>query len=233
MTLGSWRDRLLGVLSDPSLALLLMMVGIYGLVFEFMNPGFVAPGVIGGVSLLLALWGLQMLPINYTGLALILLGIAFFVAEAFVPSYGALGLAFTLALKATVLGLLLRHSPALAAAALVWAHAVSRAAAVALLATLPYAGDAEHAKAKPMAQRARAADAAVALGWIAVLGIGLSLGPVAPRSLLLSALCAAGVAAWCARWFLRRLGGYTGDTLGATQQWAELAMYLALAAAHG
>lgn len=88
----SWRDRLLGVLSDPSLALLLMMVGIYGLVFEFMNPGFVAPGVIGGVSLLLALWGLQMLPINYTGLALILLGIAFFVAEAFVPSYGALGL---------------------------------------------------------------------------------------------------------------------------------------------
>ena len=69
-----------------------MMVGIYGLIFEFMNPGFVAPGVIGGVCLLLALWGLQMLPINYTGLALILLGIAFFVAEAFVPSYGALGL---------------------------------------------------------------------------------------------------------------------------------------------
>lgn len=88
----NWRDRLLGALSDPSLALLLMMVGIYGLIFEFMNPGFVAPGVIGGVCLLLALWGLQMLPINYTGLALILLGIAFFVAEAFVPSYGALGL---------------------------------------------------------------------------------------------------------------------------------------------
>ncbi|SFN23882.1 nodulation protein NfeD [Variovorax sp. OV329] len=88
----NWRDRLLGALSDPSLALLLMMVGIYGLVFEFMNPGFVAPGVIGGVCLLLALWGLQMLPINYTGLALLLLGIAFFVAEAFVPSYGALGL---------------------------------------------------------------------------------------------------------------------------------------------
>ncbi|HWK82121.1 MAG TPA: NfeD family protein, partial [Caldimonas sp.] len=58
----------------------------------FMNPGFVAPGVIGGVCLLLALWGLQMLPINYAGLGLILLGIAFFVAEAFVPSYGALGI---------------------------------------------------------------------------------------------------------------------------------------------
>ena len=89
---ADWRDRLLAAVSDPSLALVLMMIGVYGLLFEFMNPGYVAPGVIGGVSLLLALWGLQMLPINYAGLALILLGIAFFVAEAFVPSYGALGL---------------------------------------------------------------------------------------------------------------------------------------------
>lgn len=87
-----WRGRLLAVISDPSLALVLMMIGVYGLIFEFMNPGFVAPGVIGGVCLLLALWGLQMLPINYAGLGLILLGIAFFAAEAFVPSYGALGL---------------------------------------------------------------------------------------------------------------------------------------------
>jgi len=87
-----WRGRLLAVISDPSLALVLMMIGIYGLLFEFMNPGFVAPGVIGGVCLLLALWGLQMLPINYAGLALILLGTAFFVAEAFLPSYGVLGI---------------------------------------------------------------------------------------------------------------------------------------------
>jgi membrane-bound serine protease (ClpP class) len=87
-----WRGRLLAVISDPSLALVLMMIGIYGLLFEFMNPGFVAPGVIGGVCLLLALWGLHMLPISYAGLALILLCIAFFVAEAFVPSYGVLGL---------------------------------------------------------------------------------------------------------------------------------------------
>jgi len=86
-----WRGKLLAVISDPSLALVLMMIGVYGLLFEFMNPGFVVPGVVGGVCLLLALWGLQMLPINYAGLALILLGIAFFVAEAFVPSYGALG----------------------------------------------------------------------------------------------------------------------------------------------
>src|SRR5882672_4360700 len=86
-----WRGRLRAVISDPSLALVLMMIGVYGLLFEFMNPGSVAPGVIGGVCLLLALWGLQMLPINYAGLGLILLGIAFFVAEAFIPSYGVLG----------------------------------------------------------------------------------------------------------------------------------------------
>jgi len=87
-----WRSRLLSVISDPSLVLILMMLGVYGLLFEFMNPGFVAPGVIGGVALLLALWGLQMFPVNFAGLALILLGIAFFVAEAFLPSYGALGI---------------------------------------------------------------------------------------------------------------------------------------------
>jgi membrane-bound serine protease (ClpP class) len=87
-----WRGKLLAAISNPSVALVLMMIGIYGLLFEFMNPGFVAPGVIGGVCLLLAMWGLQMLPINYAGLALILLGIAFLVAEAFVPSYGVLGL---------------------------------------------------------------------------------------------------------------------------------------------
>ncbi|MFZ2651252.1 MAG: nodulation protein NfeD [Burkholderiaceae bacterium] len=89
---ADWRNRLLSVLTDPSLALILMMVGIYGLLFEFSNPGFVLPGVVGGICLLMALFALQMLPVNYAGLALILLGVAFLVAEAFVPSYGALGL---------------------------------------------------------------------------------------------------------------------------------------------
>ena len=89
---ADWRSRLLAVIADPNLALILMMIGIYGLLFEFSNPGFVAPGVIGAISLLLALFALQMLPINYAGLALILLGIGFFIAEAFVPSYGTLGL---------------------------------------------------------------------------------------------------------------------------------------------
>jgi membrane-bound serine protease (ClpP class) len=85
------RDRLLATISDPSLALLLMLVGIYGLLFEFMSPGAILPGMLGGVCLLLGLWGLQMLPLNYAGLALVLLGITFLVGEALVPSHGALG----------------------------------------------------------------------------------------------------------------------------------------------
>jgi membrane-bound serine protease (ClpP class) len=87
-----WRTQLLSVITNPSLALVLMMVGIYGLVFEFANPGLVAPGVIGAICLLLALFALQMLPVNYAGLALILLGLGLLAAEAFVPSFGALGL---------------------------------------------------------------------------------------------------------------------------------------------
>ena len=87
-----WRSHLLSVITNPSLALLLMMVGIYGLVFEFSNPGMVAPGVVGAICLVLALFALQMLPVSYAGLALILLGIAFLVAEAFLPSFGVLGL---------------------------------------------------------------------------------------------------------------------------------------------
>ena len=87
-----WRTKLLSVLTDPSLALILMMVGIYGLLFEFSNPGFVVPGVVGGICLLMAMFAFQMLPVNYAGLGLILLGVGFLVAEAFVPSYGALGL---------------------------------------------------------------------------------------------------------------------------------------------
>lgn len=87
-----WRTRLLMVLTDPSVAVILMMIGIYGLLFEFMNPGFVLPGVLGGICLLIGLYALQLLPINYAGVALILLGVAFLIAEAFVPSFGALGL---------------------------------------------------------------------------------------------------------------------------------------------
>jgi len=88
----NWRERLLATITDPNVAYILMLLGIYGLFFELANPGFVLPGVIGGICLLLALFAFQALPVSVAGLALLLLGIAFMVAEAFVPSFGALGL---------------------------------------------------------------------------------------------------------------------------------------------
>ncbi|MBK1727295.1 NfeD family protein [Halorhodospira neutriphila] len=87
-----WRNRLLAVLTNPNVAYILMLVGIYGIIFELANPGALVPGVIGGISLLLALYAFQALPIAYAGLGLIGLGIAFMIAEAFAPSFGVLGL---------------------------------------------------------------------------------------------------------------------------------------------
>lgn len=87
-----WRSRLLAVITDPSMAYILLLVGIYGLFFEFSHPGFVLPGVAGIISLLLALFAFQLLPINYAGLGLIILGIAFMVSEVFVSSFGVLGI---------------------------------------------------------------------------------------------------------------------------------------------
>ena len=105
-----WRSRLLSVVADPSLALILMLLGIYGLLFEFSHPGFVLPGVVGGISLLLALFALQMLPVNYAGLGLIFLGIAFLVAEAFVPS-GVLGIGGVISLAAGAVLLIDSQTP--------------------------------------------------------------------------------------------------------------------------
>jgi len=86
-----WRSHFLAVITDPNVALILLMIGMYGLFFEFANPGFVLPGVAGAISLLLGLFAMQMLPINYVGLTLVFLGIAFLIAEAFLPTFGALG----------------------------------------------------------------------------------------------------------------------------------------------
>lgn len=87
-----WRNRLLSVITDPTIIPILMMLGVMGLLYELLNPGFVLPGVIGGICLLLGLYAVQVLPVNYAGLALILLGILFMIGEAFAPSFGALGI---------------------------------------------------------------------------------------------------------------------------------------------
>jgi membrane-bound serine protease (ClpP class) len=91
MVAPDWRTRFLAIITDPSVALMLLMAGVYGLFFEFWNPGLALPGVLGAICLLLGLFALQMLPVNYAGLALVLLGIAFIVAETFLPAYGSLG----------------------------------------------------------------------------------------------------------------------------------------------
>jgi membrane-bound serine protease (ClpP class) len=87
-----WRSRLLAVIGDPSIAYILMLLGIYGLIYEFSNPGMLFPGVVGGICLLLGLFALQVMPISYAGLALMFLGIVLMISEAFLPSFGALGL---------------------------------------------------------------------------------------------------------------------------------------------
>lgn len=87
-----WRYTFLATLTNPNVAYILMLIGIYGLLLEFYNPGIGLPGVLGGICLLLGMYALQMLPVNYAGLALILLGIALLIAEAFSPSFGILGL---------------------------------------------------------------------------------------------------------------------------------------------
>ncbi|ACP22583.1 possible nodulation competitiveness protein nfeD (plasmid) [Sinorhizobium fredii NGR234] len=90
--LPDWRTRLLSVITDPNVALLLMVVGIYGLIFEFLTPGTVVPGTIGGICLLLGLYALAVLPVSYAGIGLIILGVALLVGEAHAPSFGVLGL---------------------------------------------------------------------------------------------------------------------------------------------
>jgi len=87
-----WRTRFLAVITDPAIAYVLVLVGIYAIFFEFMNPGLVAPGVAGAVALLIGAYALHLLPVNYAGLGLILLGIGLMASEAFFPAYGSLGI---------------------------------------------------------------------------------------------------------------------------------------------
>ena len=88
----SWRDRLLDIISNPTIAYILLMLGIYGIFFELSSPGAILPGVVGGIFLILAFYALQMLPVNYAGLALILFAIILFIAEIKVMSHGLLAI---------------------------------------------------------------------------------------------------------------------------------------------
>jgi len=103
-----WRTRLLVVITDPNIAYILMLIGIYGLIFELSNPGAVLPGVLGGICLLIALFAFSVLPIDYAGVALVLLGIALMASEAFVTSFGILGLG---GIVAFVIGSIIMFEP--------------------------------------------------------------------------------------------------------------------------
>ena len=85
-----WRTELLLLVTNPNVAFILLLIGVYGLIFEFLNPGAVAPGLIGAISLLVAFYALAFVPINYAGAALVLLGVALMVAEAHIGAFGAL-----------------------------------------------------------------------------------------------------------------------------------------------
>lgn len=93
-----WRNQLLALITSPNVALILMMIGIYGIIFEFMNPGAIYPGTVGAICLLLALYAFAALPVNVAGAGLILLGMVLIAAEAFSPSFGALGIGGTIAI---------------------------------------------------------------------------------------------------------------------------------------
>lgn len=105
----SWKVRFLSTITDPNIAFILLLIGIYGIIFEFWSPGLTGPGVVGGISLILALFALSALPLNYAGLALVVLGLALMAGEAFAPGFGILGIGGVIAF---VVGAIFLFDPA-------------------------------------------------------------------------------------------------------------------------
>jgi adenosylcobinamide-GDP ribazoletransferase len=141
-----------------------------------------------------------------------------------IGAYGAMGLVLMLGLKAATLAALTSANGVMA---LLLAHCMSRSAVVGLIRFLPYAGDADHAKAKPLAQHVSAYTCGVAFIWPVVLGLGLIACQTQAFAPVVSSSIATLVTTfWCARRLQKRLGGFVGDTLGATQQLLEAAVLL-------
>lgn len=147
-----------------------------------------------------------------------------------IGSYGALALGLSLLLRAALLAVLAARPTLGAVAALLASHALARAAAVGVMVSLPYGGDAEHAKAKPLALAVAPRSFVIALGWCGLLVSTLATVGVQLPRLLTAAAAAAAAALLMRQWLKRRLGGYTGDGLGATEQLAEIAVLLAFTA---
>ena len=106
-----WRTEFLALVTNPNVAFILLLIGVYGLILEFFNPGAVAPGLIGGISLLVALYALAFVPINYAGAALVLFGVALMVAEVHIGAFGALGVGGIAAFVIGALMMFPAHAP--------------------------------------------------------------------------------------------------------------------------
>jgi membrane-bound serine protease (ClpP class) len=130
------RTRVLSAITNPNVALILMMIGIYGLIFEFMNPGALYPGTVGAISLLVGLYALAALPVNIAGVGLIILGLALMVAEAFAPSFGILGIGGAIAF---VIGAMILIEPGIPGFEIAWqVVAVVAATSLALTALIAH-----------------------------------------------------------------------------------------------
>jgi adenosylcobinamide-GDP ribazoletransferase len=149
-----------------------------------------------------------------------------------IGSFGAVALLVVTASRIGALAQITSHSPAAAAWACVWTHALARWTSVAVMTRMPYAGDTTQARARPLTSGVAARQCAMSAWCLGPVAVAASLWMPAGRSGVILALAAAVLVAWgVRRWVHRRLGGYTGDTLGATEQLAEGAVLLALAAA--
>lgn len=129
-----WRTELLGLITNPNVAFILMLIGIYGLILEFFNPGAVVPGLVGAISLLVALYALALIPINYAGAALVLIGIGLMIAETHIGAFGAIGVGGVVAFVIGALMMFPSRAPGFALSGAVVAGTAIGSAALLLLA---------------------------------------------------------------------------------------------------